>query len=149
MTNMIHWRDFDPELDYEAVCLLHMQMEKKIGRRLDLPNPGERPVLICVVGETSGEVTHAVLGEAEMEVCAIGPNPLPRNEIYPVMRRLTEVAQFYHIRLARSFVPKQMLVAPNGRPAPIARILKHANFVHDKDALAQFYHWVPHVVRGE
>ena len=69
------WRDYE-DTDYEAVCLLHAQMEDKVGRQLDLPNPGERPVLICVVGETDGVITHAVFAEAEVEICAVGPNPL-------------------------------------------------------------------------
>lgn len=143
----VQWRDYEDN-DYEAVVLLHEKMQRRVGRDLDLPHPGQRPVLICQVGETNGVITHAIFGEAQMEICAMGETPLVPEQLAPVVRRFHQVAQFYHIRLARAFVPKQLLDTPDGKAMPIRRILESdtVNFTEDKGTkgvLVPFFYWIP------
>lgn len=139
---MIKWRDYEPR-DEAAVKALHAEMEAKIGRKLDLPDLDKQPVLVCQVGETNGVVTHGVFAEAEVEVCAIGINPLSAKEMKPAIKRLTEVAQGYNLHIARCYVPVQLL-EPNkrGRKSAISRMLGKIGFTEETGELKQFFKWL-------
>jgi hypothetical protein len=141
----IKWRDYDHDTDYEAVVILHKKMQERVGRDFDMPHPNQRPVLLCMVGETDGVITHVVYGEAEMEICAMGEDPMPAEELAPVVARFHEVAQKFALRIARAFVPRSMIQKANGRPSAIARILKSntEQFHQDSDALVPFFYWIP------
>src|SRR5579871_4268659 len=73
------WRVYTPA-DKPETDALHARMEARLGRDLDLPQLDERPVLISLVYEDKGVITHAVFLEAEAEVCAMGECSLPRSE---------------------------------------------------------------------
>lgn len=137
------WRQYE-DRDYEQVVLLHEKMQRRIGREFTLPHPGQRPVLLCMVKEEGGEITNFILSEATMEISAGGERPTTPEELIPVVEKFTNLAQFYSIRLARAFAPKELLVKPNGKTRAIKRILESspANFTEETE-LASFYLWIP------
>ncbi len=140
------WRDYCHQSDYEAVVLLHEKMQRRIGRDFPMLNPNLRPTVICMVREDeAGEITHFVIGEANLEICAAGDAPLPSSDFAPVVDRFTKVAQFYGITIARAFVPKAMLEKANGKEGAIRRLLesKTVGFIEDNGEVQMFWKWVP------
>lgn len=139
------WRDYEPT-DKEAVEKLHHQMEARLGRQMDLPDLDAQPVLIAQVGLVDGVVTYCVYAEAEIEVCAAGCAPLSAKQMAPAVKRLSEVAASYKLRIARCFVPQSMLKptkrGKNKRPSPLARTLKKLGLAREKQTMVQFFRWL-------
>jgi hypothetical protein len=137
------WRDYNHETDYEAVVLLHEQMQQRLGRDFPLLNPSQRPTLLCMVREEDGVLTHFVIGEAEMEVTAAGETAVPSKEFSQVAQRFTEVAHFYRIQIARAFVPAHMLESRlMHRKQPIQRLLDRLGFTEDNGEVRSFWRWL-------
>lgn len=116
-------------------------MEKRVGQALDLPNLDQRPVIATVVGETDGVVTHGLFLEAEVEVCAIGANPLPAKELKGAVDLLMPVLRHYQIRIARAFVPTALIEGKRGRLGAVGRILDKMGFTKETNAM-QFFKWL-------
>lgn len=139
----IEWRWFNRDTDMEAVTALHGQMEKRLGRNMDLPELDRRPVIASVVGETNGLITHGVFAEVEAEICAIGPNILPASEARGAEHLLLPALRYYDLRIARCYVPSAMLTAgKRGRPAAMARMLKGMNFTQENETMKQWFRWL-------
>jgi hypothetical protein len=130
--------------DRQQVEALHLQMHERLGCSLDLPSLDERPVLISLVYEDHGMVTHAVFLEAEAEVCAVGKAPLARKEWEEAAKQLIEVCKVYDLRLVRAFVPQAAMNRKLGRRrSPIERILRFFGFDQETpDELTQFVRWI-------
>lgn len=142
----IAWRDYEPR-DKEAVEKLHHQMEARVGRKMDLPDLDAQPVLIAQVGVVDGAVTYCVYAEAEIEVCAAGCAPLSAKQMAPAVKRLTEVAAGYNLRIARCFVPQSMLKPTKRgkkvRQSPLARTLKKLGFRREKKSrMTDWFKWL-------
>lgn len=146
MGHEIKWRFYEAR-DEAAVLVLHAQMEKRIGCELDLPPLDQRPVIATVVGETNGVVTHGLFLEAEVEVCAIGANPLPAKEIRGAVELLMPILEHYKIRIARAFVPTSMVEGKRGRRGAVGRILDKMGFTQEENAF-QFFKWLIPNPRG-
>lgn len=135
------WRPYT-DADKPSVDALHIQMETRLGRTLDMPDLGKRPMLIGMVYDNDGVVTHAVALEAEAEVMALGETPLASKEWDYAATVLTQVCCAYRIRIVRSFIPSECLgVSP--KLSPIERMLKHFGFVReDHSKMVQFSKWL-------
>lgn len=117
-------------------------MEERLGRKMDLPELSERPVIATAVREIDGKITHGIFLEVEAEACAIGPNPLPAFEAKQAKNLLLPVLKYYDIRIVRSFVPSKMLVPRSrGRKAAIGKLLDAMDFTEDQN-MTQFFRWV-------
>jgi hypothetical protein len=119
-------------------------MEEKVGTKLDLPDLLSEPVLVALVGETDGVVTHGLFAEAEIEVCAIGSNPLPPSQMRDAEAYILSVCDRFKIRMVRAFVPTSLVPNENSRkPGALERILKNMGFTRESESLVtQFYRWV-------
>lgn len=152
----IHWRWYEHEKDAAAVKVLHAKMEARLNHKLDLPEfaphgifidgtefKTQRPVLGVIVGETNGEITHGIFAEAEVEICAIGCNPLPARAARGAEQLLLPTLKAYDLRIARCFIPSTMLTSgTNGRPSPMARTLKSLGFTEENDVMKQWFRWL-------
>jgi len=148
--------------DTEAVKDLHCAMERKVGRKLDLPDLMSEPVIASIVGETKDEITHAIFIEAQIECCSASANPLTAEDLKAAIEMLMPVAQGYNIQIARCFVPTSVInnsktrwqlfmewlritfgmrVKPN-RPMPIERTLDAVGFTKENETVKQFYMWL-------
>lgn len=141
---MIRWRLYNPSTDLLAMAELHAEMEKKLGRSLELPTLDEKPVLCTVVGETDGKITHGLFIEATIECCAIGTTVLPAKELDKAIDDyLLPVAQFYKIRMARAWVPTAMLGGKlMDRKKPIQRTLERCGFELENGIFSCFSRWI-------
>jgi hypothetical protein len=129
--------------DKEAIEALHVRMEARTIEKLDLPQMDERPVVIALVYEKQGTITHAVFLEAEAEVCALGESALPAKEWDAAGETLLEVCRVYQLRAVRAFVPQEALTEKRGKISPVERILKHFGFEReDSRRMTQFFRWV-------
>lgn len=139
----IQWRLAEPR-DEAALRELHAEMERRLGAKLDLPNLFEEPVVACIVGETNGIVTHGVFGEAEVEICAIGVNPLAPREALEAETYLLSLLDRFRIRMVRAFVPTPFLKRrKRGRKAPVERLLVAMGFRREQTRfVTQFYRWI-------
>lgn len=152
----VSWRWYDHARDAEQVKRLHAEMEARIGRRFDLPDfaphkididgnqyETQRPILGVVVGETNGQVTHGLYGEAEVEMAAIGCSPLSARDARGAEALLLPTFMAYDLRIARAFLPSTMLTpGKNGRPSPMARTLKSMGFTQENDVMKQWFRWL-------
>ena len=131
----INWRFYAPG-DEAAVKAMHLQMEAKVGTPLDLPDMLDLPVLVSLVGETDGVITHGVFLELEAEVCAIGSNPLPPEQ-------LREAEAYLLAVLDRRILEFMRLVKPMVRKVPaLRRVLEGMGFTReDSSLMTQFYRW--------
>lgn len=123
---MIVWRIYEPR-DAEDVARLKSELEAKVGP-FDLPALDARPILIGIVGETDGKVTHAIALEAEAEILLIGADPFPPKQMAPAEKMMQDVLEKYRIKLTRAFIPAIALESTNKRGSPVERILKHFGF---------------------
>lgn len=140
--NNIVWRPYEKR-DADRVRALHSQMEQKIGRSLDLPDLMERPVISAAVGETNGIVTHCLFAEAEAELCAASPAVLSPKDMQGAIDILLPNLLYYKIRIARSFVPSEMMQqGKRGRKSAIARIMDRLGFTKENQTVAQFFKWL-------
>lgn len=131
------WRWME-EKDVDSVKALHGEMEARLGRKLDLPNLLERPVVASLVKEVDGRIVSMVFMEAELELCTATSTALSREDVARVDELFLPVAQMYGIRMVRAFVPKELLQdGPRFR-----RTMKAAKFTEDTDAMAPFFRWV-------
>jgi len=137
------WRVYTPA-DKPETDALHARMEARLGRDLDLPQLDERPVLISLVYEDKGVITHAVFLEAEAEVCAMGECSLPRSEWESAAQILQQVLDSYRIRIVRAFVVPEALERKNPKkPTALERILKHFGLQReDVNKLVPFSKWL-------
>jgi len=138
---VIRWRLYDPKTDLEAVCVLHLEMERRVGRTLPLPDLMEEPILATIVAERDGKIIYALFLEAEM--CAIGNEVVPYEDFIEGEAYLVNLCHRLRIRMARAFVPKTLLNAPEEKPSAIQRTLEAARFTRDNDSLAMFYRFFP------
>lgn len=131
--------------DEVAARRLHADLEAMAGRKLDRPDLLGKPVLITVLGETDGVVTHGFYLEAEIEACAMGAAPLASRELAAVINLfLLPVAQQYGIRIARCFVPSALIEGPRlgERKRPLHRLLERMGFTLEQGKVSQFYRWL-------
>lgn len=131
--------------DADAVRALHAAQEKRIGRKMDLPDLMEKPVLLALVRRTEGRVSHVIYLEAEVEVCALGETPVPESD----WDKVSDVIQVFlvrrGIRIARAFVPEAFLEVKRGaksRPSPLAKVLERVGLTRDKGPLVPFFRWL-------
>lgn len=141
---MITWRKYVAETDLLDVVRLHGEMEAKLGSHVDLPTPDQRPVLITIVGETDGKITHGIFLEATVECCAIGTQVLPAKDLMnAIEQHLLPTARMYKIRMARAWVPKVMIDGKiNERKKPLERILERCGFELENGLFACFTRWI-------
>ncbi len=68
------FRRYDPSRpgEAEAILRLHKETEEAIGRRMDLPNLAEHPVLIAEVQERNGEIASGFYLESVPEAVFVG-----------------------------------------------------------------------------
>lgn len=137
----IHWRLYNPETDLEAVCVLHLEMERRVGKKLPMPDLADEPILATVVGVKEGKIVYALFLEVEM--CAIGNEVIPVEEFVEAETYLVNLCHNLKIRMARAFVPKTLLNKVDEEPSAIQRTLEAAHFTRDNDSLAMFYRFFP------
>ena len=137
------------------MLVLHNEMENKIGHKLDLPNLLAEPVMVALVGETEGKISHGLFVEAVGDLCAIGSSPLSARQIRtgPVEiggrkfdtaeQALLGVMSGYRLRQVRSFVPSVALEKKDDRNSPIQRTLERMGMMEDDSSLKVFYRWLP------
>lgn len=138
----VTWR-LATESDLPALKSMHAEMEKKIGHRMDFPDPFIEPVLCTVVGEVNGIIIQSLSLEATAEAAAGAPHVLSAKEMSAGIEVLESVARAYKIRLVRCFVP-MALALPNkdGRPSAIERLLKKLDFTRERPGYQQFFRWL-------
>lgn len=139
------WRNYRPE-DREQVLAHHAEQERMVGRKMDLPDLWERPVLRAIVFEEDGVISNYVFLEATAEVCAGGMKALPRWQWDAAEELLLQTLGKYEIRMVRAFVPSALVeqkeVLGKKKDSPIARMLKRMNFLRQDDSFAQFFRWL-------
>lgn len=135
------WRWFE-EKDREAVAAIHAQMENRIGRKLDLPDLLEEPVIVAVVCETDGVITDAIFAEAEAEICAASSTILSPEKLQGAIDLMTPVLKGYRLQIARAFVPTHLLQKRKARPAAIERLLNAIGFTKENESVTQFFKWL-------
>jgi hypothetical protein len=125
--------------------LLHAELERRIGRRLECSELLEEPIIAAVVGRVDGVLRHVLFLEAEAELQSGAANVLAPAELAEPLHMLTAAAQFYRLRVVRSFVPAAMMWPAKGSRKPaIARIFEKLGFTQeDPELLTQFYKWLP------
>jgi hypothetical protein len=130
------WRLYRKE-DQAAVELLHEAMIKRVGEKFELPALDERPVLISLVHEKAGAITHAIFLEAQAELCAMGDSALGKEDWKDAALQLAELCKVYDLHFVRAFVPTVAVEPPHRKPdakrrrAPIERLLHHFGFVRE------------------
>jgi hypothetical protein len=119
------WRQYRPE-DAADVVELHVEQEAVLGRKMDLPNMMEKPVLETHVAvNESGEVVGGFYFEAVPEVCFFGVSPhvtasAVRDAAAPVLEGLRKRG----FRMVRLLVPKE----PEKVAERIDEELQHVGF---------------------
>lgn len=141
MRGPIKWRWLE-ERDSATVATLHAAMERRIGKKLQLPNLMERPIIAAIIGETDGAVTHCLYLEAEAEVCAASPEPLSAKQMAGAMELLMPTLQHYKIQIVRAYVPEVVLSGKRGRKGAVVRLLEAMGFTRENNSVAQFYRWI-------
>ena len=128
------WRTYEAA-DKCAVDALHIEMQARLGQTFELPDLSKRPILVSLVYEKDGVITHAAALEAEAELMVLGNGPLPTNDFKEADRVLTGV---------RAFVPNSALQSKRqNKLAPVARILKRFGFRRESpDAITSFTRWM-------
>lgn len=147
------WRLYTKD-DAAAVNALHAALVERVGENFELPALDERPVLIGLVREDAGTITHAIFLEAQAELCAIGESAIPQNEWNDAERQLVEVCKLYDLHFVRAFIPAAALDVKEPkrrlirrlverlfnylrlkrrpkRQSPIERLLHHFGFVRE------------------
>lgn len=146
MRNNSKWRYYDPEKypgDVQAVADLHREQELRLGQKMDQPDIGVAPVIVSVVREVEGRVTHCIFLEAEAEACALGSEPLTSEEAQEAVRDfLLPVAKKYKLRIVRSFMPEGLVSGKQGRLGPVARLLGKLGFTREDGHVVQFFKWI-------
>lgn len=138
------WRLYT-EADAEQVARHHAEQEQAIGRKMDLPDLYDRPILVALVREIDGKITNVVYVEAEAEVCGLGQGAIPAEEWESVTESLAELLSARGIRIVRAFVPEKFLsVTKNGKrkAGPVSRLLKRAGFTRESESMVQFFRWL-------
>ena len=72
MIEFRNYREDEEKNDSSSVLALHQETEQAIGKKMDLPNLADHPVLIAEVAEKHGEVKGALYLESVPECCFIG-----------------------------------------------------------------------------
>lgn len=125
------WRLYT-KLDEAAVARLHAAMIQRVGEKFELPTLNERPVLITLVHEVAGVITHAVFLEAQAEICAMGDDSLSRRDWKDAALKLAELCKVYDLKFVRAFVPNVAIERKKPeKPAAIERLLYHFGFVRE------------------
>lgn len=135
------WRFYE-ERDKEAVETIHAQMENRVGRKLDLPDLFEEPVIVAVVLEIDGVVTDCIFAEAEAEVCATSSTVLSPEKLQGAIDLMMPVLKGYRLQIARAFVPTRLLTQRKNRPAAIERLLNAIGFTKENESVTQFFKWL-------
>ena len=137
------WRTYEAA-DKCAVDALHIEMQARLGQTFELPDLSKRPILVSLVYEKDGVITHAAALEAEAELMVLGNGPLPTNDFKEADRVLTGVCSAYRIRMVRALVPNSALQSKRqNKLAPVARILKRFGFRRESpDAITSFTRWM-------
>jgi hypothetical protein len=123
----VAWRLYT-KADQPAVAALHRRMSERVGEKFELTPLDERPVLIGLVYEDKGAITHVAILEAQAEFMALGETALPRREWDEANRLCSEVCKVYDLNLVRAFVPSAALASRPGRRSPIERMLETFGF---------------------
>lgn len=125
------WRLYT-KADEAAVAALHAAMVERVGEKFELPTLLERPVLITLVYEAAGKITHAVFLEAQAELCAMGDDSLSRRDWKDAALQLAELCKVYDLKFVRAFVPNVAIERKKSeKPAAIERLLHHFGFVRE------------------
>jgi hypothetical protein len=125
------WRLYTKR-DEAAVAALHAAMVERVGDKFELPTLDERPVLITLVNEVDGLITHAVFLEAQAELCAMGDGSLSKRDWKDAALKLAELCKVYDLKFVRAFVPNLALARANStKPAAIERLLYYFGFVRE------------------
>lgn len=143
MSRGVKWR-LAEERDREAIQAMQAEMERKLGRKMDWPDPLQEPVVGTVVGEINGVVVQGLFAEAELEVCACAPHALAASEMQEGVDMLAAIARQYKIRLVRCFVPHILLLKGTiTRPSAMERMLRKIGFSReDQSQFAAFTRWM-------
>ena len=64
------WRTYEAA-DKCAVDALHIEMQARLGQTFELPDLSKRPILVSLVYEKDGVITHAAALEAEAELMVL------------------------------------------------------------------------------
>jgi hypothetical protein len=146
----VKWRLAVPE-DQPALDAMHKELEKKLGKKMDRPDPFMEPVLMAVVGELNGVIVQGFYLEAVGEACAMAPHVLAVKELQAGVDMLEACARSYQLRLIRCFVPDFMVPQKSDRreweekpyrPSALERMLTRIGFVREKPGYQQFFRWL-------
>jgi len=143
MQSEANWDLYRPE-DADAVRAHHEEQERRIGRKMDLPDLNEKPVLLALVRRVGNEISHVIYLEAEAEVCALGRGTIPEDEWDKLAAALTSFLMRRKIRIARAFIPETMLEVERGakrRTSPLGKALKRVGLKRDR-GMAMFFRWL-------
>lgn len=137
------WRPYNPDTDAEGVLALHRSMEKRLGRKMDLPDLSTEPIVNAVVFEENGVLLHCMFIEAEIEACILSEKPLSSKRANAAIEKfLLPAARSYKLRIVRAFVPNSVLLKKNGKEGAVPRLLRKLGFTRETEAVAQFYRWL-------
>jgi hypothetical protein len=137
------WRQYIPA-DTKDVRALLAKLEARVGQPIDVPKLDDEPVLISIVREHEGVVTHVVFAEAVAEIQSLGECPIPLEEWDGASMLLGGICRHYKLRMARAFVPHEALERKQPeKPTPIERILHRFGFVReDHSKMTCYSRWV-------
>lgn len=104
----MHFRLYEDK-DVAGVVECHLEQEKRLGKRMDLPDLLDKPVLVAHVVESSeGKIKGAAYVEAIAEVCLIGTDPAITAITAQHAVEMIEGLKRRGLRICRLLVPKWM-----------------------------------------
>jgi hypothetical protein len=127
------WRRFERR-DTERVVLLHTEMEDAIGRRMQLPDLMDRPVLEAWVAERDGVVIGGFYVEAVAEPVFFGRDPRISVAAHGIAPLILGGLQAKGLKMVRMEVPRW--IGNDGER--ISRALELAGFVESD---SEFRHY--------
>lgn len=146
MRKPVEWSLYDAA-DSEQRWALHHELEKRLGESVECMDLMEEPIICAVVGRVEGRIKHVLYLEAQAELQAGSVNPLSPRQLGEAVAMLMRAAQFYSLRLVRTFQPNKLLVRKNPkRPPALERIVTHKSvgFVkEDPELITQYYKQLP------
>lgn len=109
-------------------------MQERLGFPVEVPQLDTEPVLLSLVYEEVGVISHVAFVEAEAELQTLGDCPLPTEEWKGAEVLLDEVCRRFKLRVVRAFVPEMALAVLDKHPqkkSPVERMLNRFGFVRE------------------
>lgn len=125
LSESIRWRLYEKR-DKDSILALHVQQEFSLGRKMDLPDLMEAPVLVPMVAERDGEVLGAFYLEAVPEAVFVARDPIVSASALRIAPQIMARMQARGFRMVRMHVPGEKWIGAESEI--IGGIVKRAGF---------------------